>query len=95
MKNKFLNRFSNLLFYFSILTFIIAFNFRDNLPPGGWYQQFMPTLDGASISDITFTDSLNGYAVTLSPPYILKTTNEGDNWTINYSYSDPFIGFSL
>ncbi|MBK8981067.1 MAG: hypothetical protein IPM38_01820 [Ignavibacteria bacterium] len=51
MKKKFLNRFSNLLFYFSILAFIIAFNFRDNPPPGGWYEQFMP-LNGRSISDI-------------------------------------------
>ena len=79
------NKLSTLIFYLSILTFIIAFNFSDN-PAGGWYQQFMPNLNGAFITDITFTDSLTGYAVTnknsSNISYILKTTNSGDNWNI-------------
>ncbi|MBK8982579.1 MAG: hypothetical protein IPM38_09740 [Ignavibacteria bacterium] len=62
-KNKFINKISSLLFYISILTFILAFNFAHN-PPGGWTQQYMPNLNGRSITDITFTDSLNGYATT-------------------------------
>ncbi len=82
------------LFYLSILFFIIGFNFSDN-PAGGWYQQFLPNLSGAQLSDITFVDSLNGFATTLyrssnDSAYILKTTNRGDNWTINTTYNYPF-----
>jgi photosystem II stability/assembly factor-like uncharacterized protein len=44
----------------------------------------MPNLNGQSIADITFIDSLNGFAVT-SLHYILKTTNGGDNWTVIYN----------
>ena len=69
---------ASLILYFSILTFIIAFNFSDN-PTSGWYQQFLPDLHGGSIVDLTFTDSLTGYAVTSvddsSISYILKTSN--------------------
>ncbi len=76
---------TSLILYFSILAFIIAFNFSDN-PKSGWYQQFFPDLHGAFITDITFTDSLTGYAVTKrdtgGTTYILKTNNGGDNWNI-------------
>lgn len=74
---------------FLSLIFIItvAFNFSDN-PPGGWYQQFLPNINGRQIVDMTFIDSLTGYIVTtrLASPdtsYILKTTNGGDSWNIN------------
>jgi len=93
MDNKFLNKLSSFLFYFSIFLFIIAFNFAHN-PPSGWYQQSLPNINGASIRDITFTDSLNGYLVTSiggNNSYILKTTNGGDNWTIKFSHNDPFV----
>ena len=80
-----LNSLSTLLLYTSILAFIIAFNFSDNLP-SGWYQQFLPDLHGGSIVDLTFTDSLTGYAVTSvddsSISYILKTSNGGENWFV-------------
>jgi len=89
MENKFLNKVSTLLFYISILLFIIAFNFAHN-PPSGWYQQFLPNLNGQNIADITFLDSLNGYAVT-GLHYILKTSNGGDNWNIIYNDSTGFI----
>jgi len=53
-------------------------------PPSGWYQQNMTGLSGRSITGMTFTDSLTGYAVTsgssTSMGYILKTTDGGDNW---------------
>jgi photosystem II stability/assembly factor-like uncharacterized protein len=60
-------------------------------------------MNGQSISDITFLDSLNGYAVT-NLHYILKTTNGGDNWNIIYNdttgnifkrviFLNPNIGF--
>ncbi len=75
---------STLLFYLNLFTFIISFNFAHN-PPSGWYQQFLPNLGGSSIVDITFTDSLNGYAITTitsDTSYILKTTNGGDDWIV-------------
>ena len=62
-KNKFYNKLSSGLFYFSIILFIIGFNFSDN-PPGGWYQQFLPNLPNMQISDMYFLDSLTGWAVT-------------------------------
>lgn len=82
----------NYLFYFSVLVFFIGFNFRDN-PQGGWQLQTMPNLNGATIKDIDFVDSLTGFAVTNyvnSAAYILKTTNGGDNWSINYTHNQSF-----
>jgi photosystem II stability/assembly factor-like uncharacterized protein len=89
-----LNRLTDLLFYLALLLFIIGFSFTDN-PVGNWYQQFMPNLNGRSVTDITFLDSLTGYAVTnnFSPSdtgYILKTTNGGDNWIINATLNRNF-----
>ena len=75
---------ASFILYFSILVFIIAFNFSDN-PPGGWYQQFLPEIGNRQISDIEFLDSLTGIAVAIKPSdtsYILKSTNGGDNWQI-------------
>jgi len=86
------DRIMRLIFFISILVFFTGYNFSDN-PPSGWYLQTMPDLNGASVKDITFTDSLNGYAVTNignSNSYILKTTNGGDNWSIVYTYTYPF-----
>src|SRR6266508_3879239 len=85
---------SSIIFFISIGIFIVAFNFSDN-PVGNWYQQFMPNLNGATISDVTFIDSLNGFATTSyrtgnDSAYILNTTNRGDNWSINFTYSYPF-----
>ncbi|MBX7047322.1 MAG: T9SS type A sorting domain-containing protein [Ignavibacteria bacterium] len=70
------------------LQLFIAFNFQNN-PPSNWYQQFLPNINGRQIADVTFLDSLTGYIVTtrLASPdtsYIIKTTNGGDNWFINY-----------
>ncbi len=98
MENKFLNRFSNLLFYFSLLTFIISFNFAHN-PPSGWYKQFLPNIGGKHISDVFFLDSLTGWAVTPyrqqqnDTAFVLKTTNGGDNWLIEYSRTAKYVGF--
>ncbi|NOS86566.1 MAG: T9SS type A sorting domain-containing protein [Ignavibacteria bacterium] len=57
---------------------------------GNWYQQFMPGLNGRQIVDITFLDSLTGYAISTRLTFsdsslILKTTNCGDNWFINFA----------
>ncbi|MGA2669104.1 MAG: hypothetical protein ABSF32_09345 [Ignavibacteria bacterium] len=87
---------STLFFYIAILIFLIGFNFTDTPPPFGWYQQFMPNLNGMPVSDIFFLDSLTGWAVTgtNSGPghinYILKTTNSGDNWNIVFSDTSFF-----
>jgi photosystem II stability/assembly factor-like uncharacterized protein len=89
----FLNKLSQLLFYTSLFVFIVALAFPHN-PAGNWYQQFLPNINGASIRDITFTDSLNGYSVTSiggSNSYILKTTNSGDNWVIKFMHTQPFV----
>ena len=76
---------TSFILYFSILAFTVSFNFSDNRS-GGWYQQFLPFMNGRSISDITFLDSLVGYAITPylanDTAYIIKTTNGGDNWNI-------------
>ncbi|MFI5145177.1 MAG: hypothetical protein ACHQJ4_06225, partial [Ignavibacteria bacterium] len=83
--------FTSLFFNFAILVFIIGFGFTDTPTPFGWYQQFMPNLNGRQISDVFFIDSLNGWAVTNilnqnpDTAYVLKTSNGGDNWTIIYS----------
>lgn len=98
--NTIKDRISTLVFYLSILIFIIGFNFSDVPLSGGWYQQFIPNIGGRQITDIIFVDSLNGYAVTnnLSPGdtgYILKTTNKGDNWNFSFTINRGFtaIGF--
>ncbi len=90
--NKLKELYTSFLFYLSILLFFIGFNFADAPMQSGWYQQFMPNLGGRQIKDITFTDSLNGYAIasrlTLTDTsFILRTTNGGDNWFFNYSDS--------
>jgi len=80
------------LLILSLLFFATAFQ-SDKLITQGWYQQFLPNLNGGSIIDITFLDSLTGFAVTStvsSQSYILQTTNGGDNWVINYNSSSTW-----
>ncbi|MBZ0202724.1 MAG: T9SS type A sorting domain-containing protein [Ignavibacteria bacterium] len=97
-KNKLGDRFSSAIFYLSILFFIIGFNFSDVMV-GNWYQQFLPNLNGRAISDICFIDSVNGWAVT---PYttqndsvlIIRTTNRGDNWFIQFIGTAQFPGMN-
>ena len=65
----------------------------------GWYQQFFPNMNGSSITSITFLDSLTGFAVTNTnsslQAYILKTTYGGDNWLINYTYSQSNVNWDF
>ncbi|HWA07010.1 MAG TPA: hypothetical protein VG961_10725, partial [Ignavibacteria bacterium] len=56
---------------------------------GNWYQQFLPNLGGRQLVDITFTDSLNGHAITTrlsatDTTFIIKTTNKGDSWFVSF-----------
>ncbi|KXK48090.1 MAG: hemagluttinin repeat-containing protein [Chlorobi bacterium OLB5] len=95
LTNKLLNHLTNAIFYLAILFFAIGFNFSDRMA-GNWYQQWMPDLGGRTIVDMTFTDSLTGYAITsrLSVndyPKILKTSNSGNNWNIIYNNSDTSL----
>jgi photosystem II stability/assembly factor-like uncharacterized protein len=94
-KNKLLNSFTTFLFYISILFFFLSFDFQDSRS-GGWYQQFLSNLNGSNISDITFLDSLTGYAVTPyianDTAYIIKTTNGGDNWFILFRQPTNNVG---
>jgi len=78
----------NIIFLSTIFIVTVAFNFQHN-PPSNWYQQFLPDVEGQSIKDMTFTDSLNGYIVTSFK--ILKTTNGGDNWIINYNSGSTIL----
>src|SRR5687768_15055653 len=89
MKTKIHNMLTSLLLYSSILFFTIGFNFSDTMV-GNWYQQFMPNINGRLIVDMTFLDSLTGYAITTrlssaDTSFILKTTNGGDNWSKNFA----------
>ncbi len=98
MDNKFLNKLSTLLLYVSILTFTIAFNFSDH-GTGGWQLQHLPDLNGSQIIDMTFTDSLTGYAKTNadadSITKILKTTNGGENWYIIKNEPGTYTNYSF
>lgn len=66
---------------------------------GNWYQQFLPNLNGRTISDIFFIDSLTGWAVTPyrfqnDTAYVIKTTNSGDTWFIANSRIGQFVGYN-
>lgn len=95
-----LDKFSSLFFYLSILIFIIGFGFTDSPTPSGWYQQFMPNLSGRNVTDFFFLDSLTGWSVTnatnqqYDTTYVLKTTNGGDNWNIQYRKNQNGGGYS-
>jgi photosystem II stability/assembly factor-like uncharacterized protein len=86
------NTLSTVIFYLAMFIFIVALAFPHNPPAGNWYQQFFPNLGGRTIVDITFTDSLNGFAITTrlsatDTTFILRTTNKGDDWFYNYQDS--------
>jgi len=82
----------------SFVFFLSAAGFQDKLT-SGWYQQYFPNLNGSTIKDMTFLDSLTGFAITTTnssvQAYILKTTNGGDNWNIVHTYFPPSTGTIL
>ena len=82
---KVISRIIDVLILSVIAMYLISAGFRDSRT-SGWYQQWFPNLNGSTIKDITFLDSLTGFAVTTTnsslQAYILKTTNGGDNWNI-------------
>ncbi|MBI5403470.1 MAG: hypothetical protein HY959_08715, partial [Ignavibacteriae bacterium] len=48
-KSNLAERLSTYIFYISVFIFLVAFNFRDKMT-GGWYQQFLPNLNGRNIT---------------------------------------------
>ncbi|MFA5010803.1 MAG: T9SS type A sorting domain-containing protein [Ignavibacteria bacterium] len=91
---KTLSRVLDGLILLVFLLFLSSAGFHDSRT-SGWYQQWFPNLNGGTIKDITFLDSLTGFAVTTTnssvQAYILKTTNGGDNWDIIYTYIPPSV----
>ncbi len=89
---KVISRIIDVLILSVISMYLISAGFRDSRT-SGWYQQWFPNLNGSTIKDITFLDSLTGFAVTTTnsslQAYILKTTNGGDNWNIVHTYIPP------
>ncbi len=82
-----LNKLYRILFFTSVILIILSFNLQHN-PPSGWQKQMLPELNGRVISDMIFTDSLNGYAtgqIAANANYILKTTDGGNYWFISDS----------
>ncbi|HEY5124538.1 MAG TPA: YCF48-related protein [Ignavibacteria bacterium] len=96
--SKYISNFLDVLIAFVLLLFFASFGFRDGRT-SGWYQQFFPNLNGSTITSITFLDSLTGFAVTnsnsLLQEYILKTTNGGDNWLINFTFNTQNSNWSF
>jgi|WetSurMetagenome_2_1015567.scaffolds.fasta_scaffold15127_3 photosystem II stability/assembly factor-like uncharacterized protein len=95
---KYFFKLLDILTVLCLLIFFASFGFKDS-KSGGWYQQWFPNMNGSTIQSITFLDSLTGYAVTnsnsLLQEYILKTTNGGDNWIINFTYNTPNLNWSF
>jgi photosystem II stability/assembly factor-like uncharacterized protein len=83
---------ARILIAFAVFCFFtFAFLLPLNPPNGTWYQQFFPNLNGRTIIDIEFTDSLTGYAITnTDTPYVLKTINGGDSWTVIFNDNESF-----
>jgi len=88
------------LLLFLLLLLILAVAFETDTPhnpAGNWYQQFLPNIGNRTISDIFFIDSLTGWAVTPfvtqnDTTFVLKTTNGGDNWFIQFTGVGQFVG---
>ena len=96
--SKTFNKVLGLLIFVNIIFFFSSFGFQDSQIQG-WYLQTFPNLNGSNIIGFDFLDSLTGFAVTnsntLLQQYILKTTNGGDNWAINYTFKTPNSNLSF
>ena len=93
--------FSSLFVVLVLFSIALSFNFTksESGPPqrGNWYlQNLSGLLNGRVISDMTFIDSLTGFAIISSTTstdtgFILRTTNEGDNWCVNNYYLGTLV----
>jgi photosystem II stability/assembly factor-like uncharacterized protein len=102
MKNKVILRFiiPPALIIAFVIYVIISLSTKNSSPPSqsGWVLQMNLStyLNGRTVNDMTFLDSLTGFAVSSNKfsgdtGYIFKTTNGGDNWFVNFM---PFKNFS-
>ncbi|MCI0448271.1 MAG: hypothetical protein L0Y79_00610 [Chlorobi bacterium] len=82
------------LILFELLVLFLATTFESDSPPG-WFQQTIPV--SGVINDIFFLDSLTGWVCTAGASsgsdtgYVMKTTNSGNNWIIQYN---PIMTFT-
>jgi photosystem II stability/assembly factor-like uncharacterized protein len=76
------------LILFELIILFLATTFESDNPPG-WFQQTLPVND--QINDIFFLDSLTGWVVTdgrtstNDTGYIMKTTDGGNIWAVQYN----------
>lgn len=81
-----------------VITIVLGFALPLNMPPG-WYQQTLPVND--FVNDIFFIDSSNGWVITqgrTTPPdtgHIMRTTNGGTNWNVQYSVTRDFNSMQM
>jgi len=89
--------------FFTLLFIIIGLSNKNTnvTSQSGWTLQtnLQSQLRGRTISDMTFTDSVTGYAVTPwvntgDSTFIFKTTNGGDNWFAIVSQPKALGGFN-
>lgn len=65
-------------------------NSHEQVGLGDWYWQ-KPVPQGNTLYDVQFTSAANGWAVGAHGT-ILKTTDGGANWSVNYSRTNNYIG---
>jgi len=92
---KYIKRVLYVLSALCLLVFFSSTGLRDKITTAGWYQQYLPTGINKPIAGMVFLDNLTGFIVTGADSvgntnYILKSTNGGDNWIINYSALTKF-----
>ena len=83
LPNKILKRSFNFLLFLSSF-FTIHYSLFIAICSSQWVQQNLPIT--GTINDMVFFDANTGIiAMNTTPPYILRTTNGGNNWTIGMS----------
>ena len=100
-KKSFLKLLIPFTIFASLIVLLISLNVKQSeiASQSGWVLQtnLQSQLRGRTISDMTFTDSVTGYAVTPwvynDSSFIFKTTNGGENWFINVAQSSQLGGF--
>ena len=81
------------LLLLELVLLFLATTFQSDNPPG-WYQQILLVND--VVKDISFIDSSRGWIITEGnfnnhdTGYIMRTTNGGMNWTIQYDTTETF-----
>jgi photosystem II stability/assembly factor-like uncharacterized protein len=77
---------SNIINFFLRIIYVLIINLVlfSGIAKSQWIQQTLPI--SGQINDMEFFDAYTGIiAMNTTPPYILRTTNGGNNWTIGMS----------